>query len=57
MKQKRYTVRLTLDEINAVLGAVGNVDAAAMAEDQETEEEGAAFLAALESAIEKLTNS
>jgi len=49
-----YHVRLTLHEINALLGAVGNVDAPAMAHDYETEAEGDAFLAALDSATEKL---
>lgn len=51
---KLYSVKLTLDEINALLGTSGNADAQAMAEDEATEEEGQAFLDALESATAKL---
>lgn len=51
---KLYTVKLTEGEINAVLGAAGNADAHAMAHDCETEAEGEAFLADLDSAFKKL---
>jgi len=56
-KEQRYVVRLTLDEINALLGAVNNVDHGAMAEDYSSEAEGDAFLLALHSAIDKLGKS
>jgi len=46
--------RLTAREISAVLGAAGNVDVGAMAEDFSTEQEGERFLAAYESGMHKL---
>ena len=54
---KLYTVKLTIDEIDALLATSGNCDARAMADDEETEEEGEAFLDALESATSKLHNA
>lgn len=56
-KPKLYTVKLTLAEINALLGTSGNADARAMAEDFESEEEGDLFLATLQSATDKLNTS
>jgi len=52
-KPKLYVVKLTLDEINAILATSGNADASAMAEDGD-EAEGQAFLDALQSATDKL---
>lgn len=51
---KLYTVKLTLNEINALLSTSGNADAHAMAHEYKTEAEGDAFLAELESATDKL---
>lgn len=53
-RRKRFTIKLTEAEINAILGAVGNVDAVAMSEDIHDEAERDQWLADLESALEKL---
>jgi hypothetical protein len=56
-KPKTCTFKLTLDEINALLACVHNVDIGAMAEDYPNEEEGNVFVKSLDSAVEKLTKS
>jgi hypothetical protein len=53
-KPKAKPIRLTVAEIEAILGAAGNADAGAMAGDFETDAEGEKFLAAYESGMEKL---
>lgn len=56
-RERQYTFKLTLAEINALLATSGNADAHAMADDMETKAASDAFLAALQSAHDKLQRS
>lgn len=56
-RQRLYLVKLTLDEINAILTTSGNADAYAMSDDFDSEAAGQAFLDALQSATDKLNQA